>query len=58
MLSARTAFCAASLALAAPLISLHPRAAAQEDEIPWRSDLEAARREAATAGRPLFIVFR
>lgn len=33
-------------------------AVAQGDGIEWKTDLEAARREAAATGRPLCIVFR
>jgi len=40
------------------LLALGGGAPAEEPAIHWRTDLEAARREAAKAGKPLLIVFR
>jgi len=41
----------------AGVLSLAGRGAAEEG-IAWRTDLDAARREAAESGRPLCVVFR
>lgn len=49
----RTAFAAvAALAL------LAPGTRAEDEEIHWVTDLDAARRSARAEGKPLFLVFR
>lgn len=45
---------AGGIALAAAALA----PAAPGPDIPWRTDLEAARREARDAGKPLLVVFR
>jgi hypothetical protein len=40
------------------LLALLGTAAAEDGAFRWRTDLEAARREAARSGKPLLIVFR
>ena len=52
-----------STAFAAALIGLASRGPVAQDDLKlsdfrWRTDLEAARKDAAAAGRPLLIVFR
>ena len=48
----------AAAALAVAALSAGPAPAAPAPDIPWRTDLEAARAEARDAGKPLLIVFR
>lgn len=52
------ALAAAGAASCGLLLAGLPTAASAVGDIPWRTDLDAARAEARAAGRPLMVVFR